>query len=116
MAWTIAVALILIGGAGIFAFLASTMDSKEHGWLKVFFIFASLWAIMIATNVGINITESVNVTHNVSTIDPIVNRIGLAYRLQFAVLSMTFVWFFVYFIIKVFGMIKARKERKEDEI
>lgn len=115
MAWTIALALILMGTAGTFVYVYKTMDEK-HEWLALAFVFFSLIVLMVATNVGINIVETQNQTYNISTISPLTNRLGGVYMVEMLALILTAVYFFIYIILRFIRLMIERKERKEHEI
>jgi len=116
MAWTIAIAILLIGAAALFAYVSNSMNNKEHPWLSLAFVFFSLIVLIAATNVGINIVETQNTTTNNSIISPITNRLGAVYMIGMLAIILMGAYFFIYIIVMILDMLKDRKERKEHEL
>jgi hypothetical protein len=112
----VALAILTIGTAFVFAYIASLFDKAEHGWLKVFFVFFSLFALMVSSNIGINFIESVNSTYNASILEPLTRRFELQYTLQLLAVIFSSAYFFIYLLVKLTQGLTQRKKDKENEI
>ena len=107
MAWQTAIALILIGMIGLFAYLYFRLDNEHHP-IKLLFFVISLWFGLLAIHYGMTLLE-LN-----STYTALENILQVAYSSLMWINIFIMAYVVIYYLIKViqFMLIKQQEERQ----
>lgn len=102
--WEVAIALIFVGMAWMFASLALTLD-KEHAPLKLLFLLFTFFILILGINVAIKMTTAGTQVYNLML---------YTYRPLIYITIFTVFYFVIYFIYKTVLAINIRKEYERE--